>query len=66
MDKSKRTAQSLIAGAGALMTVSGILMMLSGRVAIGGVFWASAACMFLTAYHFRTKTDKTDAEEKDK
>lgn len=37
------------------MFIAGILMMVSGRVAIGAVFWASANCMFLAARHFAKK-----------
>ena len=43
----------LLAMSGGLMTMSGIVMALCGRLAIGGIFWAAASCMFFAAYHFR-------------
>ena len=52
MDKNKRFASNGFAFSGTLMLIAGILMMVSGRVAIGAVFWASANCMFLTARYF--------------
>ena len=39
--------------AGGLMTLSGILTALLGRLAVGGIFWAAASCLFFAAYHFR-------------
>ena len=45
MEKKTHTASRLLAGAGGLMTMSGLLMVLCGRVAIGGIFWAAAACL---------------------
>ena len=47
---------------GALMVVAGILMMVSGHVAVGGVFWASANCMFLTARYFAKAFEEKDEE----
>ena len=64
MDKNKKFASSGFAFAGALMFIAGILMMVSGRVAIGGVFWASANCMFLAARYFAKAAEEKDAEEK--
>lgn len=64
MDKNKKFASNGFAFAGALMFIAGILMMVSGRVAIGGVFWASANCMFLTARCFAKAAEEKDAEEK--
>ena len=52
MDKNKKFASNGFAFAGALMFIAGILMMVSGRVDIGAVFWASANCMFLAARYF--------------
>lgn len=34
------------------MFILGVLMMVSGYVAISAVFWASANCMFLAARYF--------------
>ncbi|MGN0735408.1 MAG: hypothetical protein ACI4LP_06320 [Anaerovoracaceae bacterium] len=52
--------------AGGLMTISGILMALGGRLAIGGIMWAAASCMFFAAYNFRvaeTRKEKDNASE---
>ena len=45
------------------MTMSGLLMVLCGRVAIGGIFWAAAACMFFAARSFRIAEEKEKSEE---
>ena len=52
MDKNKKFASNGFGFSGTLMFIAGILMMVSGRVAIGAVFWASSNCMFLTARYF--------------
>ena len=64
MDKNKTFASNGFAFSGALMFIAGILMMVSGRVAIGAVFWASANCMFLAARHFAKAAEGKDAEKK--
>lgn len=48
---------------GSLMTLSGVLMALCGRLAIGGCFWAGAACIFLSAYYFRLAENKKENKE---
>ena len=63
MEKKTHTASRLLAGAGGLMTMSGLLMVLCGRVAIGGIFWAAAACMFFAARSFRIAEEKEKSEE---
>ena len=45
------------------MFVSGILMMIAGRVAIGAVFWASANCMFLAARYFAKAAEEKNKEK---
>ena len=64
MDKNKTFASNGFAFSGALMFIAGILMMVSGRVAIGAVFWASANCMFLAACYFAKATEEKDTEKK--
>ena len=64
MDKNKKFASNGFAFAGALMFIAGILMMVSGRVAIGAVFWASANCMFLATRYFAKAAEGKDAEKK--
>ena len=51
MDKKKFVSNGF-AISGTLLFIAGILMMIAEYVAIGGVFWASANCMFLVARHF--------------
>ena len=64
MDKNKKVASNGFALSGTLMLIAGILMMVSGRVAIGAVFWASANCMFLAARYFAKAAEGKDAETK--
>lgn len=49
--------------AGGLMTLSGILMAVSGKLAIGGMFWAAASCMFVSAWHNHLAENKKDRAE---
>ncbi|MGM9662151.1 MAG: hypothetical protein ACI3WR_03560 [Oscillospiraceae bacterium] len=51
--KNEHTASTLLTGAGALMTVSGILTAACGTLACGGLLWAAASCLFFAARHFR-------------
>lgn len=44
--------------AGGVMAVCGILIALLGKLAIGGIFWAAASCLFFAAYHFRLAENK--------
>ena len=62
MDKNKKFASNGFGFSGTLMFIAGILMMVSGRVAIGAVFWASANCMFLTARYFAKATEEKSGE----
>ncbi|MGN1014157.1 MAG: hypothetical protein ACI4PM_02235 [Butyricicoccus sp.] len=48
---------------GGLMTISGILMALCTSLALGGIFWAAASCLFFAAYHFRIAENKKENEE---
>ena len=63
MDKNKKFALNGFGISGVLMFIFGILMMASGRVAIGAVFWASANCMFLAARHFAKAAEGKDKEK---
>ena len=58
MKKDIHFASRMLTLAGGLMTLSGILMAVCTKLAIGGVLWAAAACMFFSAYHFRIREDK--------
>lgn len=56
----KHIASRMLTYAGGLMAISGILMALCDRLAIGGIMWAAASCMFFAAYNFRVAEDKKD------
>ena len=62
MDKNKKFASNGFGISVVLIFISGILMMVSGRVAIGAVFWASANCMFLAARYFAKAAEGKDEE----
>ena len=55
-------SRMLILAAG-LMTVCGILIGILGRLAIGGIYWAAAFCLFFAAFHFRLAENKKENEE---
>ena len=57
------TTSTLLAQAGGLMTLSGLLMALCASVACGGILWAAAACMFFAAHQFRQLENKKQNEE---
>ncbi len=58
MKKDIHCTSRLLACAGALMIVSGILMAVCAKLAYGGILWAAASCMFFAAYHFRLAENK--------
>ena len=66
MKKDVRFSSKMLALSGGLMTVSGILMAACGRLAIGGVFWAAASCLFFAAYNFRLAENKKEKAEESK
>ena len=59
----KHMTSRMLTYAGGLMAISGILMALCGRLAIGGIMWAAASCMFFGAYHFRLRENKKNHME---
>ena len=63
MDKNKKFASNGFGISVVLIFISGILMMVSGRVAIGAVFWASANCMFLAARYFAKAAEGKNKEK---
>ena len=63
MDKNKKFASNGFAFSGILLFIAGILMVVSGHVAIGAVFWASANCMFLPARHFAKAAEGKNKEK---
>lgn len=64
MNQEQHTSSRLFTGAGGLMVLSGVLMAVSGRLALAGIYWAAASCMFFAAYHFRLVENKKIEEEK--
>ena len=63
MIKDKHIPSRMLALAGGLMTVSGILTALCGSLVIGGIFWAAASCLFFAAYNFRLAENKKEKAE---
>ena len=59
----KHIASRMLTYAGGLMAISGLLMALCGSLAIGGIMWAAASCMFFAAYNFRLAENKKDNSE---
>ena len=64
MKNSAHFASRMLIWAGALMTISGILIAICARIAYGGIFFAAAACLFFAARNFRIAEDKKETEEK--
>ena len=58
-------SRMLILAAG-LTTVCGILIAILGRLAIGGIYWAAASCLFFAAYNFRLAENKKEKAEESK
>ena len=51
--------------AGALMSISGILITICVKLAYGGILFAAAACMFFAARNFRIAEDKKENESQE-
>lgn len=66
MIKDKHIPSRMLALAGGLMTVSGILTALCGSLAIGEIFWAATSCLFFGAYNFRLAENKKEKAEESK
>ena len=63
MKKDLHFPSRMLACAGGLMAVSGVLMAVCGRPAYGGVLWAAASCMFLSARQFHLAENQKETEE---
>lgn len=61
--KNDHTVSNLLACAGGLMTVSGILMALCANPFYGGLLWAAASCFFFGARQFRLAENETENRE---
>lgn len=58
--KDKHVTSRMLTCAGALMTISGILIDICAKPAHGGILFVADACMFLAARHFRIAEDKKE------
>ena len=58
--KDKHFTSRMLTCAGALMSISGILMAVCAKIAYGGILFAAAACMFFAARNFRIAEDRDD------
>lgn len=56
--KDKHITSRMLTGAGALMSISGILMAVCAKPAYGGILFAAAACLFFAARRFRIAEDR--------
>ncbi len=61
--KDRHFTSRMLTSAGALMSISGILMAVCAKAVYGGILFASAACMFFAARHFRIAEDHKAAEK---
>ena len=63
--KDKHFTSRMLICAGALMSISGILITICAKLAYGGLLFAAAACMFFAARNFRIAEDKKDDENQE-
>ena len=63
--KDKRFTSRMLFCAGALISISGILIAICAQIAYGGILFAAAACMFFAARNFRIAEDKTKNENQE-
>lgn len=56
--KDKHITSRMLTGAGALMSISGILMAVCVKPAYGGILFVAAACLFFAARRFRIAEDR--------
>ena len=63
--KDKHFTSRMLICAGALMSISGILITICVKLAYGGILFAAAACMFFAARNFRIAEDKKEDEKDD-
>ena len=63
MKKDIHFTSRMMTLSGGLMTVSGILMAFCSKLAIGGIFWAAASCLFFAARQFRIAENKKHEED---
>ena len=65
--KDKHFTSRMLTCAGALMSISGILMAVCAKIAYGGILFAAAACMFFAARSFRiAENQREDGQAQDR
>ena len=57
--KNKHFTSRMLTCAGALMSISGILIAICVKISYSGILFAAAACMFFAAHSFRMAEDKS-------
>ena len=60
--KDNHFTSRMLTCAGALMSISGILMAVCAKLAYGGILFAAASCMFFAARYFRIAEDRNDKD----
>ena len=63
--KDKHFTSRMLIYAGALMSISGVLIAICAKLAYGGILFAAAACMFFAARNFRIAEDKKEDENQE-
>lgn len=63
--KDKHFTSRMLICAGALMSISGILIAICAKIAYGGILFASAVCMFFAACNFRIAEDRKENENQE-
>ena len=63
--KDKHFTSRMLTCAGALMSISGILMAVCAKIAYGGILFAAAACMCFATRNFRIAEDRDDHKRLD-
>lgn len=63
--KDKHFTSRMLICAGALISISGILIAICAQIAYGGILFTAAACMFFSARNFRIAEDKKKNENQE-
>lgn len=63
--KDTHFTSRMLTCAGALMSVSGVLIAVCARLAYGGILFVSAACMFLAAHSFRIAEERQEDQSRE-
>ena len=61
--KDRHFVSRMFICAGALMSISGVIITICLKAAYGGIMFAAAACMFAAARSFRIAEDKRENED---